>query len=192
MHVQDRPLVLAGSLVLRDLVCIRQGELVLDPRQNNLVPVNQEILKIRGNRSSWSCIYFDSDTSGCTIYTHRPAECHALSCMDASSLFKVMDTPYLGRFDLVGSGSALGECIVEHEGLFPVPRAMTWAQAWKTMARGGSTQDQLRAMVRHEWSFRQIFAARVQAHDDDLWVYFGRPLWLVLLPLLPEARDWVG
>lgn len=189
LHVTDAALVSEGCLSAQDLFCIRRGEPAYDPRQGGMQPVARELIKIRGLHPSWTCAFFVANPAGCAIYGTRPLECRALSCTDPIALFAAMDTPYLTRWDLVDRNCALGGCIAEHEALFPVLPAVALAQAWADGA-GDSACVELTDMVRREWHFRQAFADRVHARDEDIWPYFGRPLWMVLAPLVPSLGTW--
>jgi Fe-S-cluster containining protein len=161
---------------MRDLVCLRSGEPANDPRQGGTHPLERELIKIRGKEGSWECVYFASNPTACSIYEHRPLECRSLSCTDTGEIFLAMDTPIIDRREYVAEGSALWECIVEHDRLFPVAEAVRMAQ----QESGCSELDRI---IRHEMNFRQILAEKVGASDEELWAYFGRPLWMVLLPL---------
>jgi len=179
LHQGDEPRL--AFISARNLVCLRPGEDVFDPRQDGLRPLEQDLLKIRGRGRGWECVYFRPEDNSCGIYTHRPRECRSLSCSDTSELFAVMDLRTLGRADLVNRPSALWDCIQEHEDRFPVASAMRLA---REKSREQPARDsELERTILQERAFRQVLAERVQAGDEDLWAYLGRPLWLILLPL---------
>ncbi len=191
LHALDAALLSEGRLSVQDLFCVRRGELAQDPRQGGVRPVDHDLIKVRGRHPSWACIFYAPEQAGCAIYESRPAECRALSCDDPRALFAVMDTPYLSRWDLVDRACALGECIAEHEARFPVASALALAQAWKEGA-DGAIRAELTDMVRREWCFRRAFTARVQITDEDAWPYFGRPLRMILAPLVPSVAGCVS
>lgn len=166
---------------MQDIVCLRQGELAADPRQTSPIPLEGELLKIRGRGSSWECIYFQAETKACAIYAHRPAQCEALSCQDTRDVFLVMESHSLSRRDVLPEDSGLFACILEHESLFPVALALELAK--KSMM--GTISVELDSLLRRELCFRQALAAHVRVRDDALWAYLGRPLWMVLAPLHP-------
>ena len=178
LHADD--LDLLTHIPMSDLVCLRKGEPVFDPRADSLLPLQGEVLKIRGKGSGWECVYFESGDKSCSVYAHRPLECRSLSCSDTCEIFEVMGRPPLTREDVIPTESALWACIVEHEQDFPVDRAFQLAGQHAT---AHSIPEELDNMIRRELAFRQVLAERVQASDVALWAYFGRPLWLVLLPL---------
>lgn len=178
LHEAD--LGLLQHIPMTDLACLRRGEPAFDPRKGGLEPLGHELLKIRGKEGGWECVYFSPQPTECSIYGHRPLECRSLSCSDTGEIFVAMDTPVITRRDIVPPDTALWECIAEHEKLFPVSEAMCLASE---RAKGARVTQELGRMISREQHFRQALADKVGARDTDLWAYFGRPLWMVLLPL---------
>jgi Fe-S-cluster containining protein len=179
LHLED--LQLLDDIPMTDLVCLRRGELAVDPRLNSLQPLQHELLKIQGKDMGWECVYYSREDKSCTIYGHRPLECRSLFCADNDKILHAMDAPTLSRADLIPAKSGLWECIEEHEQLFPVERAI-----WLAKSEAGAAlaiSHELDEIIRLEVHFRQSLAEKVLARDVDLWVYLGRPLWLVLSPL---------
>lgn len=183
LHLSDSGLL--EHIPMGSLVCLRRGEQAFDPRAKGLRPLEVELLKIRGRDGGWACMYFEEENAACGVYTHRPLECRSLSCADTGDIFCAMDTPTLAREHVVAVGSALRACIEEHERLFPAGEAVRLAAARRA---GDGIPQELDILIRREAHFRQSFAEKVGTTDEDLWAYFGRPLWLVLAPL---NRDYM-
>ena len=183
LHLSDADLL--EHMPMSSLVCLRRGEQAFDPRTNGLGTLERELLKIRGRDGGWACMYFDEESAACGVYMHRPLECRSLSCSDTEDIFSAMDTPTLAREHVVPAGSALRACIEEHERLFPAGEAVRLAAA---RCVGDGIPQELDNLIRLESHFRQSFAEKVEVTDQDLWAYFGRPLWLVLAPL---NRDYM-
>lgn len=178
LHADD--LDLLTYIPMFDLVCLRKGEPAFDPRSGSLQTLHGELLKIRGKGAGWECVYFEPGDKSCSVYDSRPLECRSLSCFDTCEIFAVMGRPPLTRQDVVPKESALWACIAEHEKIFPVDRALQLARRHDAAHHIPAELD---IMIRRELVFRQVLAERVQATDEALWAYFGRPLWMVLLPL---------
>lgn len=174
---------LLEQIPMKDIVCLRRGELAFDPRTQALEPLADEMLKIQGKGRGWECVYFLPQDKSCSIYEHRPLECRALFCGDTTHVIEAMDEPALSREHIVARDSGLWNLICDHERNFPVAEAMSLAR----MEAGceAAIHPDLDALLRRELHFRHALAARVQGRDRDLWAYLGRPLWLVLLPLNP-------
>ena len=58
-HLADRPLIEKGTIPLRHLFTIRQGERVKDPIRGVVRPVDTELIKIKGAQDTWTCTFFD-------------------------------------------------------------------------------------------------------------------------------------
>lgn len=183
-HSEDVDLV--SRLGITNMVCLRRGELAYDPQVNAVRPLDVELIKIRGKGHSWECVFFDSEIQVCSIYEHRPIECRVLQCDDSVKIFDTIRKPHLNRSHIVRPNCVLWDCIIEHERLFPIETAVKLNQNMKE----SSSSLELDVFVRKELYFRRAFADRVQVADAELWPYFGRPLWLVLLPLRPELRKF--
>lgn len=183
LHLSDAELL--EHFPMSSLVCLRRGEPAFDPRNNGLGPLENELLKIRGRDGGWACMFYEEESAACGVYMNRPLECRSLSCADTEDIFSAMDTPTLTRKHVVPAGSALWACIEEHERLFPAGEAVRLATARRA---GEGIPQELGSFIRREKHFRQSFAEKVGATDEDLWAYFGRPLWLVLAPL---NRDYM-
>lgn len=183
LHLQDAELL--EHFPMSGLVCLRRGEPAFDPRANGLRQLDRELLKIRGRDGGWACIYYEEESAACGVYLYRPLECRSLSCADTEDIFSAMETPTLAREHVAPAGSALWACIEEHERLFPAEEAVRLATARRV---GDGIPQQLDTLIRREKHFRQSFAEKVGVTDEDLWAYFGRPLWLVLAPM---NRDYM-
>lgn len=175
--LREADLDLLADLPLGDLVCLRAGEPAFDPRFGAVRPLPQELIKIKGKGDSWECLYY---ADGCSIYAQRPLECRALSCSQTDAVLAAMETPALARIHFIAKGSGLASCIAEHEQRFPVARCMALLDG-----SSPAISHELDEILRAELAFRRTLAEAVEADDQDLWAYLGRPLWRVLRPVLP-------
>lgn len=115
LHTEDQPLVDDGRIPARCLFTIRKGELVRDNVKGVLVPLAQEIIKIKGRADRWTCLFYDRETRRCGIYDHRPLECRTLNCRDTRQIEAVYQTARLTREDLLSGIGGLWELIQDHE-----------------------------------------------------------------------------
>lgn len=90
-----------------------------------------------------------------------------------------MDSPVIQRKDFVGQDSGLWACIQDHEQQFPVSQATALAEKFQDC---GQVPEELDDFLRAENAYRIALAQAIEGHDQDLWPYLGRPLWLVLAP----------
>lgn len=181
LHTQDMPLIEKGFLAFEKLITLRKGEFVHDPVLNSIEPVKTEILKIRGIKDLWTCVFYDKTRNGCTTYDHRPLACRTLKCWNTDDILKLAGKDLLSRLDIVKENNPLREKIIEHENLFPCPDLKIIS---RTITR--SSKQRIKKLER---IINKDIAYRVRVIDEfNLTVsqelfYFGRPLFQLLTPL---------
>jgi Fe-S-cluster containining protein len=114
LHEEDMGLLVNGVLKTSHVYTLRKGEVVRNVDET-LMALEREMIKIKGQGKTWSCIFYDAEKSTCTIYEDRPRECRALKCWDLRHLKEVMDTPLLQRKDLINPGDGILKIIDAHE-----------------------------------------------------------------------------
>ena len=121
LHAEDLPLVRSKALAYADLYTLRQGEPARDQFQDRLLPLERELVKLRGaGDPSWACTFLE-EPAGCGIYANRPLECRLLSCKDTAPLAAAYAQGRLTRADILAPGSALAELAAEHGARCPTP-----------------------------------------------------------------------
>jgi Fe-S-cluster containining protein len=113
--VQDRVLIENGSIPLKFLYTIRPGELAYDNIRRALLPVTSEIIKLKGQDQTWSCVFYNEPDSTCRIYEKRPLECRSLKCWDTREIENIYEKSRLTRKDLLKGVNGLWELIQDHE-----------------------------------------------------------------------------
>jgi len=187
LHTKDLPLIEKGFLSFEKIITIRKGELAHDPVSNSIEPLKTELLKIRGIKNSWSCIFYDKTRNGCSIYDHRPLDCKVLKCWDTHDILELAGKDLLSRLDIVEKGNPLRKRIIEHEELFILPDL-------KTISRTISNSSK-KTIKKLERISNKDLAYRIQVVDEfNLSVsqelfYFGRPLFQLLIPLGFTTRE---
>ena len=187
LHTQDLFLIEKGFLSFDKIITIRSGELAHDPVLNSVEPVKTELLKIRGIKDSWVCIFYDRSRNGCRIYDHRPLACKILKCWDTDDILELAGKDLLSRLDIVKDGNPLKERLIEYEELFPCPDLKTVS---RTISR--SSKKRVKKLER---IINKDLAYRIRVNDEfNLSVsqelfYFGRPLFQLLIPLGFTTRE---
>jgi hypothetical protein len=97
------------------LVTIRKGERAYNPVSGKADPVPREMVKVIGKETEWTCVFFDEESSSCSIYEHRFLECRLLQCWNLSQILPVIGRNTLSRFDLINPGDPILEVIATHE-----------------------------------------------------------------------------
>ncbi len=189
LHSQDLGLVLEGHLPIDMLITIRKGELAHNPRTGKLQPVKAELIKIRGTGKEWSCIYFEKDLKGCSIYAHRPFACRTLECWNTEELLELVGKDILTRIDILKEGDPLQVMVEEHERHFPCPDLEKLADVLVSGSCDG--QEGLQQLVSEELLFRNKVVKENNLSLYQELFYFGRPLFQLLQPLGIEITETV-
>jgi Fe-S-cluster containining protein len=174
-HIEDRMLIEKGKIPAKYLYTIRKGELAHDNVKGCLTPVDSDILKIKGKKDSWTCIFFDEEKKGCTIYDDRPLECRALKCWDTRELEQIYANTRLTRTDLVSEVKGLWELIKEHQACCDYKKIQPLIEDL-----AGSKHNQARRklleIIRYDAEIRKLVVARGGLDPEMLDFLFGRPL----------------
>ncbi|BBO71512.1 zinc/iron-chelating domain-containing protein [Desulfosarcina alkanivorans] len=175
LHLQDRDLVDSGRIPLRCLFTLRRGELARDNVKGRLVPLAQEIIKIKGQPGRWTCLFYHKKTRGCGIYEHRPLECRALNCRDTRRIEAVYDTARLTRRDLLAGVDGLWDLVEDHE------QRCSYG-GLKSLVGDGSRGDRpgqeaaILEILRYDAHVRQLTVEKGGMDERMLDFLFGRPL----------------
>ena len=101
LHLADKKLIENGTILLKCLYTIRKGELSYDNIKGYLVPAATDIIKIKGQKGSWTCFFYNPSENSCQIYASRPLECRVLKCWDTREIKKIYSQNRLTRQDLI-------------------------------------------------------------------------------------------
>jgi Fe-S-cluster containining protein len=168
---EDIALVRQGHIRHDQLVTIRQGELGYNPATGRLEPVPVELLKIRGQGSGWTCLFFAEEGNSCTIYGHRPATCRILQCWQPEALLATIYQNTLRRADLINPNDPIIAEIERHEQACP-GKEFT-ALLTET---GGTDLARLTGLVRADLAIRAEVAQKIGLSLELEFFLFGRPL----------------
>jgi len=187
LHRDDIRLVTDGLIPLSSLIVIRRGELVHHPVADRLIATPHELVKVRGAGRSWTCLYYDGERTGCTIYDTRPQACRLLKCWDTGDIERLIDQGGVGRLDLIAPDNPVRSAIVEHEELFPCPDL-------ELLIETGGTDDPLpfEEAANREIAYRTAEVRRHELTLHEELFYFGRPLFQLLSSVGATIRESGG
>lgn len=114
-HLEDKMLIEKGMIPLKYIYTIRKGERCYDNIKECFLPASSDILKIKGQKGSWTCVFFNEIDKGCTIYDDRPMECRILNCWDTEEIQRIYPQNRLTRKDLISSVEGLWELVEDHQ-----------------------------------------------------------------------------
>lgn len=172
LNREDLDLIRQGHIRHDQLVAIRQGEMGYNPATSRLEPVPVELLKIRGQGSGWTCLFFAEADNGCTIYAHRPATCRILKCWQPEPLLATIYQNTLRRADLINPNDPILAEIDRHE------QACPGKEFTDLLAQAGKTEDlsRLTELVRKDLAIREEVAKTAGLSLELEFFLFGRPL----------------
>jgi Fe-S-cluster containining protein len=174
-HRDDRLLIEKGLIPSKYLYTIRRGELVHDNVKGRLMPVDSDIIKIKGKEDAWTCVFFDEDETACTIYNDRPQECRALKCWDPHELEKIYAGRRLTRKDLISGVEGLWELIQDHQKRCDYERIRNLIKALQS-GHSPHAQRRLAEIIRYDTEIRELVISKGGMDPAMLDFLFGRPL----------------
>ncbi len=114
-HHADKVLIEKGIILSKFLYTIRKGEISYDNIKACLLPATSDIIKLKGKKDSWTCIFFDEKENQCTMYDNRPLECRVLKCWDTREIERIYSLNRLTRKDLIASVKGLWDLVEDHQ-----------------------------------------------------------------------------
>jgi Fe-S-cluster containining protein len=174
LHREDLDLFAGGAVRTSDLYTLRKGEVVRD-LDEALMVLEEEMVKIKGQGETWSCVFYDQEQSACGIYGKRPLECRAMKCWDLSELKKAMATARVRRTDLLKPGDGPVKIIDAHE-----KRCSHGAlEASIRKLQGARAEDAVQEildLLQYDHHVRSFLAEKLGLDPEVMDFLFGRPL----------------
>lgn len=164
-----------GRIPARCLFTIRRGERVRDNVKGDLVPLSEEIIKIKGCADGWRCLFYDQATRGCSIYDDRPLECRVLNCRDTRRIEAIYDTTRLTRQDLLSGVNGLWDLIEDHEQHCSYESLLALVDAGTDEGRL-KQEKMILEILRFDAHVRQLAVEKGGLDSRMLDFIFGRPL----------------
>ncbi len=175
LHTADRHLVESGRIPLKYLFTIRPGETVRDNVQQRLTRSTADIIKIKGKKGTWACVFFDAANKACTLYADHPLECRVLDCRRPEALESLYTRNRLTRKDLLYSMNKLWELVQDHEQHCSLEKVTPLFSS-----SGGpidsDAQKRLAFIFRYDTHLRRLVVEKGKMDPQLLDFLFGRPL----------------
>ena len=190
-HLEDRYLIDQGLIHTRHLYTIRKGEMVHENVRNAVMPSAAEMIKIKGVKGSWQCVFFEENGKTCSIYAHRPEECRILKCWDPAELKAMYDKDRLTRKDLLADIAGLWDLVADHE------QQCSYAKLKHSLNDLGGSFEKTAiktaiAMVRYDREVRRLVVSQGGVEPDMTDFLFGRPLEQTINRFGYEVRNTDG
>jgi Fe-S-cluster containining protein len=174
-HQDDRELIDKGFIPSRHLFTIRKGEFAYDNVKGRLMPVDSDIVKIKGRDDTWTCIYFDEKKRICSIYDDRPRQCRALKCWDTRELEKMYANRRLTRDDLIKDIEGLWDLIQDHQKHCDYEKIKQLISDLDNPGIGGA-RKKLLEIIQYDAEIRKLVVEKGGLDPEMLEFVFGRSL----------------
>ena len=174
-HQADKRLIEEGVIHSKYLFTIREGELAYDNVRQCLEPARTDIIKIKKQKDSLTCIFFNERQSACNIYENRPSECRALKCWDTKELEDLYAKMRLTRKDLISEIEGLWSLIKDHQERCNYDTIQGLVKAIKT-SKDDEARKKLNEIILFDIEIRKLVVAKAGLEAEILDFLFGRPL----------------
>ncbi len=160
---------------MSSLYTIREGELVHDNVKDTLFPVRSELIKIKGQNSTWTCLFFDLKKNLCTIYSHRPMECRVLECWNTDAIKKIYNINRLSRKQLISDVNGLWELVEDHS-IRCSYKVLGELAGSLGKTNTGDTAGKIMEIIGYDSNIRELVVEKAGIAPDITDFLFGRPL----------------
>jgi Fe-S-cluster containining protein len=167
--------VTKGAIHTRYLYTLRKGELALDNVRGRLAPVADEIIKIKGRATGWTCIFYDEIKNACTIYMDRPVECRVLKCWDTRAIEQMYTENRLTRRHLLSGVKGLRGLIEDHEVRCDYALVNELVQTLNPSCNNAAAKNLIET-IGYDTRIRRLVVEKSGVDEDMTDFLFGRPL----------------
>ena len=156
LHIEDKTLIESGKIPAKYLFTIRKHEPSFDNIRDTVIPAESDIIKIKAQKGSHTCVFFDESINGCRIYDVRPIECKALKCWDTGEIFQLYTKNRLARRDLISNIEGLWELIQDHQDQCAYHKIHALATAAKETSDNQQALEALRQIIAYDTNMRPL------------------------------------
>mgnify|MGYP001822701277 FL=1 len=157
------------------LYTIREGELFYDNIKECILPAVSDIIKIKGQKESWTCIFFNEKENECTVYDNRPLECRALKCWDTREIEKIYSKNRLTRKDLLSNVEGLWGLVEDHQKRCSYEVLTLFIDILKKEKKDTTLKDIL-DIIEYDAKIRELVVQKGGLDPEMTDFIFGRPI----------------
>jgi Fe-S-cluster containining protein len=139
------------------------------------LPAVSDIIKIKGQEESWTCIFFNEKESACTIYDNRPLECRALKCWDTGEIEKIYSKNRLTRKDLLSNIEGLWDLVEDHQNRCSYEKLNLLLDILKKNKINKSLKSTL-DIIEYDARIRELVVQKGGLDPEMTDFIFGRPI----------------
>lgn len=174
-HLEDKTLIERGIIPSKYIYTIRKGERYYDNVKECFSPASSDILKLKGQKGSWTCVFFNETNNNCTIYEHRPLECKVLKCWDIREIVRIYAKNRLTRQDLISSIEGLWELVKDHQERCSYGMLTFFIDSLSTEKKNEALKGILE-IIEYDVKIRKLVVQKADLEPDLTDFLFGRPM----------------
>ncbi|MEA1949321.1 MAG: YkgJ family cysteine cluster protein [Thermodesulfobacteriota bacterium] len=174
-HLEDKILIEKGIILSKNLYTIREGELCYDNVKESILPAVSDIIKIKGQKDSLTCIFFNEKENECTIYDSRPLECRALKCWDTREIERIYSKNRLTRKDLISTIEGLWDLIEDHQKRCSYEKLKLFIDILKKDKKNEVFKGIL-DIIEYDAQIRELVVQKTGLDPEMTDFIFGRPI----------------
>ena len=172
LQFEDLEILQSGRIPWDRLYTLRKGEPARSPFDGRPFVLPEERIKIREKEGTQECVFLDSETDRCTIYSDRPLQCRAQACWDPAQAKDLAEQPFLLRKHIFGHVEVLAAIIAEHDARCGF-QALAEALEKLREPDEESVENVLRVLS-YEEHFREFVSEKFMIPPDNMELVFGR------------------
>ena len=174
-HLEDKILIEKGIILSKYLYTIREHELCYDNVKDSFLPAASDIIKIKAQKDSLACIFFNERENECTVYDNRPLECRALKCWDTREIEKIYSKNRLARKDLLSNVEGLWGLVEDHQKRCSYEALTLFIDILKKEKKDGALKDIL-DIIEYDAQIRELVVQKGGLDPEMTDFIFGRPI----------------
>jgi Fe-S-cluster containining protein len=174
-HLEDKMLIEKGIILSKYLYTIREGELFYDNVKESFLTAVSDIIKIKGQKDSWTCIFFNEEENECTIYDNRPLECRVLKCWDTREIEQIYSKNRLTRKDLILTIEGLWDLVEDHQKRCSYEKLSLFIDILKKDKKDKALKGIL-DIIKYDAQIRKLVVQKGGLDPEMTDFIFGRPI----------------
>jgi Fe-S-cluster containining protein len=174
-HLEDKILIEKGIILSKYLYTVREYELCYDNVRESILPAASDIIKIKGQKNSLACIFFNEKENECTIYDNRPLECRALKCWDTREIEKIYSKNRLTRKDLLSNVEGLWDLVEDHQKQCSYEKLTLFIDILKKGQKDKALKGIL-DIIKYDAQIRELVVQKGGLDPEMTDFIFGRPI----------------
>ncbi len=157
-----------------DVYTLRRGEKASSPRDQEVIELEEERIKIREHPKTTTCLFYATSPNRCLIYEDRPQQCRLQLCWLDEEERTAATGPFLSRRDLFGELPELWKLLDAHENRCAFRELSATLQA--LLAQEEEASKKLFEMLHFDHYLRQMLLREWKVQPAAVEFLLGRPL----------------